>query len=104
MFAGACQRDRLLFDCFVAAGLTQWVMEATFVTSGNTLYLFLTSEGDRVGDIRVLALFPRCGHSLLVCKYLFNSDLNADEAEETTEQCLWHRCDYGRMSEALRID
>ena len=82
MFVGVSQKDRLFFDCFVAAALTQWVTEATFVTSGNSLDLFLTSEVDRVGDIKVLAPFPRCDHSPLVCDYLFNSDLDADEEEE----------------------
>ena len=39
------------------------------MTSGNTFDLFLTSEVDRVRDIKVLAPFPRC-HSPLVCNYL----------------------------------
>ena len=41
--------DRMFLDCFVSIGLTQWVLEATFVSSGNTLGLFLTSKLDRVG-------------------------------------------------------
>ena len=40
IFRGASQRDRLFLDCFAAPGLTQWVMEPTFVSSGNTLDLF----------------------------------------------------------------
>ena len=40
--------------------------------------------------------------SAILCEYLFNSDFIADEAEKATERYLWHRCDYDRLSEALR--
>ena len=51
LFGEACLMDRLFLDCFVSAGLTRWVMEGTFVSSGNILDLFLTSETDRVGSV-----------------------------------------------------
>ena len=74
--------------CFLIALLhlvQRSVIEATFVTFGNTLDLFLTSEVDRV-DVKMLAPFPRCDPSPLLCNYLFNSDLDADDGEEATER------------------
>ena len=92
--------DRKFLDCFIAAGLTQWVMEATFIASGNTLNLFFTSEIDREGDVRILAPFPRCNHSLIVCEYLFSFDIDADE-HIVKERYLWHKGDYDSLSCAL---
>ena len=105
MLGGEGRVDRMFLECFAAAGLTQWVMEATFVSSGNTLYLFLTSEVDRVGSIKVHASFPKCRHTPVVCEYLFNSDLNADVYNEVQLKYLWRRGDYCRLSNALsRVD
>ena len=70
IFRGASQRDHVFLDCFALASLTQWVMEPTFISSGNTFDLYLASEIDRVGDVNVLAPFPRCGHCPLVGEYL----------------------------------
>ena len=49
MLGGIGNVDRMFLDCFALAGLTQWVLEAMFISSGNTLDLFMTSEFDRVG-------------------------------------------------------
>lgn len=38
--------DCQFFDCFNILGFTQWVTEATFLPSGSTLDLILTSESD----------------------------------------------------------
>ena len=71
LFRQACPMNRLFLDCLVSAGLTQWVMEGTFVSSGNVLELFLTSEIDRVGSVEVLAHFPSvCTHLLLLNIFL----------------------------------
>ena len=79
-------------------------MEATFIAFGNTLDLFFTSEIARVGDVRILSPFPRCGHSPLVCEYLFSFDIDADE-HIVKERYLWHRGDYGSLLRALlRVD
>ena len=73
-------------------------MEPTFISSSNTLDLFLTLEIDRVGDIKVLSPFPRCGHYPLVGEYLFNSNLGTEDGEEIAECYLWHRDDYVGLS------
>ena len=86
--------DQMFLNCFAATGLTQWVREATFLFSGNILDLFFTSETDQVGDVKVLATFPKCGHSPVVCEYLFASD-------QDSERYLWHKGDYCGMSYAL---
>ena len=91
-------------DCFTAAGLSQWVEEAKFVTSGNILHLFLTSETDRVGEVLVLPPILRCGHSSVICDYVYISDLE-DESSKDQQKYLWHRGNYGQLSEALsRVD
>ena len=101
--SGASQNDQLFLDCFSAAGLSQWVEEATFGILGNILDLFLTSETDRV-EVLVLPSIPRSGHSPLVCDYLYSSDLDADSSEDQ-QIYLWHRGNYGKLSEALsRVD
>ncbi len=67
--------NRFFLECFVGAGLHQWVQEPT-VTSGNILDLFLTSEDDRVGVVQVLEPFPHCIHSPIVMEYVFNFSVN----------------------------
>ena len=73
-------RDTVFLDCFIAASLTQWVKEPTFVSSGNILDLFLTSETYRVGRVEVLALFSRCLHCPVLLEYLFSVDIGAEQS------------------------
>jgi hypothetical protein len=98
---GVSRVDQSFLDCFISAGLTQWVDEATFVSSGNILDLFLTSETDRVGSVELLAPFPRCSHCPVVCSYLFGSDLDVARGEIVSVGYSWHRGNYYRFSEAL---
>ena len=49
--------DLKFFDCFTVLGLTQWVNQSTFLTSGNILDIVLSSEGDRIGIIEVMPPF-----------------------------------------------
>ena len=99
MLGGEGRVDRMFLECFAVAGLTQWVMEATFVSSGNTLDLFLTSEVDRVGSIEVHAPFPKCRHTPVVCiflililmlMYMMRFSQNICGLEETIVDCLMH--------------
>ena len=78
--------------------------EATFVISGTTIDLFLTSETHRVGEALVLPPIPRSGHSPIVCDYLYSSDLDAESSEDQ-QIYLWHRGNYSQLLEALsRVD
>jgi hypothetical protein len=97
--------DQLFLDCFAVCGLHQWVSESTFVSSGNVLDLFLTSELDRVGDVEVLAPLPRCSHSPVICDYLFENVSEPDDGTRHSLRYSWHRGNYGAISEALsRVD
>ena len=85
---GARAIDRVFVDSFVAAGLTRWVREPTFVQSGNILDLILTSELHRVGDVRLLRPLPGCFHSPIVCDYFFG--FGREEAKEWMDvHYLW---------------
>ena len=67
---GLLPNDLKFYNCFNFLGLTQWVLEGTFYSSGNTLDLIFSSEEDRVIDVQVLPPFPNCGHSPVACKYI----------------------------------
>ena len=82
-------RQMLFFDCFSLLGLSQWVEEGTFVDSSNVLDLVLTTERDRVGDVSVLAPFPRCHHCPVIFQYVFQFDKDVDSIN--SEQLLWCR-------------
>jgi hypothetical protein len=92
--------DRIFLDCFVDLGLTQWVEECTFISSGNVLDLFFTSENDRVGDVVIAAPFPRCAHSPVVCDVLFRRDFER-HVDEERQRYLWFRGDFTTISESL---
>ena len=84
----------------MAAGLTQWVREQTFVQSGYIFDLILTSELDRVGDVRVLGPLPGCSHLPVVCDYFYG--FGREEAEEQMDvHYLWRRRNYVCLFEAL---
>ena len=63
--------DRAFLDCFTLSGLTQHVDEATFIPSGRTLDLVLTSDREAVSAIALLAPLPACGHTPIHCTMAF---------------------------------
>ena len=63
--------DLRFLDCFTNLGLTQWVKQPTFLSSGNILDIVLTSEEDRIDNVEVLPPFPKCGHSLFASVIFF---------------------------------
>ena len=92
--------DRAFLECFVAEGLTQWVLEPTFVPSGNILDLIFTSEGDRVGSVEVMPPFPRCAHSPVICDYVFRDGPFEDQLVDEPRR-LWFRGSYRAISNSL---
>ncbi len=92
---GLTARDSNFYNCFISLGLTQWVTEPTFITSGNILDLILTSEDDRVGEVQVLLLFPNGGHGLVLCSYIFHK---FSRSQETFLHRLWHRGKYCKIN------
>ena len=99
--------ERLFFNTITTLGLTQWVKEPTFVYSENTLDLVLTTEPDRILDIKLLPPFPRCGHSLIVVKYVFQHLVQTAPASTTEPRLtkLWRQGDFAAINRELnRID
>ena len=51
------------------------------------------------------APFPRCGHSPVICDYLFNSVLDGDEYDDDQPKYSWNKGNYCLLSDALsRVD
>ena len=63
--------SNLFLSCFNQLGLSQWVDFPTFILSGNTLDLILTSEHDRVGDVFPAPPLPGCNHTAVIFDYLY---------------------------------
>ncbi len=63
--------DALFFNLFTDLGLHQHFTEPTFLASGNTLDLVLTSDHDRITEVSIYPLFPCRGHTLIKFSYLF---------------------------------
>ena len=92
--------ESMFLDVFVSLGLSQWVSEPTFPSSGNTLDLLLTTETDRIGNVSVFEPLPACDHCPILFDYVF-------EGEATTymsqNHCnfAWHRGNYSKLNEIL---
>ena len=88
-------------NAFISLGFTQWVAEATFWCSSNTLDLVLTSEEDRVGDIEILPPFPSCGHMCVVFTYFFQFNVNSIDGGLPKRD--WFRGRYGMINNHLSV-
>jgi hypothetical protein len=67
----------------------------------NVLEL-LASEGDRIGDVLVLAPFPQCRHFPIICEYYFQG-MRQMCRPHNNDQRLWNRGKYSRISEELSV-
>lgn len=102
---GVSTVDSLFLDLFNTLGLFQWVLEPTFIRSGNTLDLVLTSESDRVISLETHPPFPHCGHTLVKFDYLFQEDVHVEGICSESRQGIqldWHRGNYSQIRSALR--
>ena len=88
-------------SCFNSLGLVQWVKLPTFIISGNTLDLILTSEHDRIGEISALPPLPGCNHTPLICDYIF---MHASSNHQTaiSKKRDWVRGKYSRINSHIR--
>ena len=93
--------ERQFIDTFNFLGLTQWITQATFPRSGNTLDLLLSTEPDRVGDISVEPPLPGSDHCLIVYDYVFEVQ-NVDDVT-VSDRMLWHKGNYPRLCRALSL-
>ena len=91
--------DNRFIDLFITLGLTQWITEPTFPRSGNILDLILTTEHDRVGEVRVQPPPPGCDHCSIHCTYVFDKDVELPSHSD--ERLMWHRGRYDDISNAL---
>ena len=100
-----CDYDPLTLSfttCFNNHGLLQWVDFPTFVPSGNTLDLVLSSEHDRIGNIRSLCPLPGCGHVPIVFDYFYSFgpvDLSCDISGKRA----WSRGKYKYIEEYVSL-
>ena len=92
-------------NCFDSLGLTQWVLEPTFPTSGNVLDLVLTTDSERIGYVRVLAPLPSCtddplmvGHCPVVFSYVSQT---LPAREDVSSRILWHKGAFNEISAGL---
>ena len=94
--------ERQFVDIFNSIGLTQWISEATFPRSGNTLDLLLSTEPDRVGDISIEPPFPGSDHCPIVFDYVFD-DIADVINDPVSNRMLWHKGDYSKLNGALSL-
>ena len=98
VYQGLSPNDLKFYNCFNALGLTQWVQEPTYFSSGNILDLILSSEDDRVLDVQVVPPFPRCGHSPVVCRYVLKQPPHHDVPSLSR---LWTKGNYNIINKHL---
>ena len=100
--AAASYRDRIFLDCFAQLGLSQHVLETTFVPSGRTLDLVLTSEGERITTVTTLPPLPGCGHVPVGFSMAFPvPDSHPHTFVGETSRRDWFRGDYTSMSRII---
>ena len=91
-------RDQQFYDCFCTLGLTQWIKEPTFISSGNILDLILTSGEDRLCEVGNAPPLPGCSHCPVYCSYVFRLDFGQQVMKSTK---LWYKGNYRVMRELL---
>ena len=89
----------LFMECFISLSFNQWMTSPTFLPSGNILDLILTSENDRVGDVKVLPNFSNCGHSPFILQYYFENSIEVNYTHQV--KYAWHRGKYDRINSVL---
>ena len=90
--------ESMFLDVFSLSGLTQWVVEPSFPSSGNTLDLLLTSEEDRVGKVLLSPPLPACDHCPVLFDYIFQGDLT-ELQPQTYQKYAWHKGNYAKLNE-----
>ena len=77
--------ESMFLDVFISLGLSQWVTEPTFPSSGNILDLLLTTEPDRVGNVSVVEPLPAGDHSPVLFEYVFEGDLGCNKSQRCAD-------------------
>lgn len=97
--------DQVFLDCFNALGLIQWVSEPTYPRSSNILDLFLTTDHDRVGQVRVLPPLPKCDHCPFVVDYIYQESSSNHPLLPRNAKVFrqWEKGKYSAMSRELSV-
>lgn len=95
-----CPVDKAFHDVFTSLGLTQWIGEPTYPRSGNILDLVLTSETDRVGEVKVLDPLPGSDHCPTMFAYVFAGQQSVSHNIKRIQRA-WHKGNYGAISGRL---
>ena len=96
------QRDRAFLDCFINLGLVQHIMEPTFIQSGNTLDLVLTTQTDHLSTVDLLPPLPGCGHAPIRFSIAISPRNALPPRPPTEPNCRdWFRGDYTSISSIL---
>ena len=95
--------EQLFLDCFDSLGLLQWVSEPTYPQSSNVLDLFLTSDPDRVGQVKILPPIPKCDHCPFIVDYIFQGSFTSPSqaSPHVAKARLWERGRYPIMNREL---
>ena len=95
--------DRLLYDSFLAAGLTQMVSEPTYFPSGSILDLCLLTHPERLGQIEVHPPLPSCHHGVVIFSYTLQSSVTDIVQQDSTGGARhWAKGNYRLISERLQ--
>ena len=89
--------ESMFLDVFVSLGLSEWVSEPTFPSSGNTLDLLLTTEHDRVGNVTVVEPLPASDHCPVLFQYVFEGDLVSNRSQRQAN-FAWHKGNYQKLN------
>ena len=99
--ATVSRSDLPFMELFNTLGLSQYVHEPTFISSGNILDLVLSSETDRVMNVQVCPPFPHCGHGLVFFQYLFQNSADSP-IDRSSGQCRnWSKGNYNAIRDVL---
>ena len=80
--------DDNFLDCFLSLGLTQHILQTTFIPSGRTLDLVLTSDPEIITHTSILSPLPGCGHCPISFSCAFD-DPQLDNSEPKTHKLDW---------------
>ena len=94
--------DMAFFEVFSLLGITQWVREATFISSDNVLDLIFTSECDSVIDVFSLPPLPGCHHVPVIMDYCTTLCAPIPVLDHR-ENVLWYKGHYNLICENLDL-
>ena len=94
-------KDQAFLECFMQLGLTQHLMDPSFIPSGRTLDLVLST--DQVSLINALPPLPGCGHTpVMFSLNVTDGDHQRSGPPMDNHYLDWHKGDYPAVSRVLQ--